>query len=64
MTDKKSSRTPNDQRSDVHNPTSAEYKAAQDHNANVHNPTSAEHQATMDNRANRLNPNFRGKGKK
>jgi hypothetical protein len=64
MTDKKSSRTPNDQRSDVNNPTSAEYKAAQDHNANTNNPTSPEHQAALNNMANQMNPNYRGKGKK
>jgi hypothetical protein len=58
MTNQKSGRTPNDQRSDVHNSTSAEYKAAMDHNANIHNPTSAEHQAASDNRANQMNPQY------
>ncbi len=52
----KSGRTSNDQKSDRHNPNSAEYKAAMDHNANVHNPTSAERQAAVDNRANQMNP--------
>jgi hypothetical protein len=33
-----SSRTPNDQRSDVHNSTSSEYKASNDNRSNQMNP--------------------------
>ena len=53
----KSHRSPNDQRSDAFNQTSAENKARMDHNSNIHNPTSPEFQAIEDNRANQLNPN-------
>jgi len=59
MANEKSVRTPNDQRSDVNNATSAEYKAAMDHNANIHNPTSTDHQAALDNRANQMNAQYR-----
>ncbi len=59
MTNQKSGRTPNDQRSDANNSTSAEYKAGMDHNSNIHNPASAEHQAALDNRANQMNPQYR-----
>ena len=34
----KKERTPNDQRSDAYNPTSAEHKAAMDNRANQMNP--------------------------
>ena len=48
-------RTPNDQRSDAFNRTSAEYKARMDHNANINNPTSPVFQAVLDNRSRQLN---------
>jgi hypothetical protein len=58
-------RTPNDQRSDAFNSTSAEYRAAQIHNTNIHNPTSSEYKDAMDNKANQMNPNnTASKGKK
>ena len=49
-------RTPNDQRSDVHNSTSDEYSAAMNNHANQSNNGSAAHQAAMDNRAKQMNP--------
>jgi hypothetical protein len=57
MTKNTSARTPNDQTSDLNNPTSPEFKAAQDNNANIHNATSGEHQTAIDNEANQMSPN-------
>jgi len=50
-------RTPNDQRSDVHNPTSPEFKSAQDHHSDQYNPNSSAYNADANNRSNQMNPN-------
>ena len=67
MTKVESGRAPNDQRSNVKNPTSSEYKAVEDRFDNIHNPTSEETLAALNNKANQMNPNHtvdRGSRKK
>lgn len=49
-------RTPNDQRSDAFNKTSAEYKARMDHNAIIHDPATPEYQADLNNKSRLMNP--------
>jgi hypothetical protein len=53
----KHNRTPNDQRSDAHNPTSSEYKANMDNHSNQFNPSSPANKSARNNRANQMNPN-------
>ena len=56
-------RTPNDQRSDVHNSTSPEYKAAMDHHSQQSNSGSAANKASMDNYSRQMNPRDSAYGK-
>ncbi len=50
-------RSSNDQRSDVHNLTSSEYKASVNNHSNQANPTSSAYTSAMNNRSNQMNPN-------
>src|ERR1700730_6205273 len=57
--------TPNDQKSDAHNPTSKEYRVNANNHGNQSNPGSVANKAAMDNRSNQMNPLHHGsKGKK
>lgn len=49
--------TPNDQRSNAHNPNNGAHQQGQDNRANQTNPNNPAHQAARDNRANQMNPN-------